>query len=321
MSTVRKAFVTGGSGYLGSHLCKLLKRNGWQVALYDIKNPQHKYCDWSFGRYDIRTRSELRNCLEYIKPDVVFHLAGRIEVGESVKYPTEFYEVNVGGTVNLLNSMHELGINNIIYSSTAGVYVPEKDKLSEFHPVNWQNNPYAGSKLAAEQAIRQSGNGYCIFRYFNLAGADPEGELGENHFPETHLIPRIFQNLNNFVINGDTYDTLDGTCIRDFVHVSDVADMHLQMAEKMLNQSIKPEYVINLGSGTGYSIKEILNLAGITIGQKIPYSIGPKREGDPDILVSNTVVAQELFDFRPKNGIMEILKTAYDWHLKNDKDE
>jgi nucleoside-diphosphate-sugar epimerase len=314
MSTVKKAFVTGGSGYLGSHLCKLLKRNGWKVYIYDSKHPEHKYYDCSFGRYDIRSRSDLRNCVEHIKPDVVFHLAGRIEVGESIKYPTEFYEVNVGGTVNLLNAMHEFGINNIIYSSTAGVYVPQKEKLSESHPVDWQNNPYAGSKLAAEQAIKQSGNSYCIFRYFNLAGADPEGELGENHFPETHLIPKIYENLNNFVINGDTYDTLDGTCIRDFVHVSDVADMHLQMAEKMLNESVAN--VINLGSGIGYSIKEILNLAGITIGQKIPYTIGPKRDGDPDILVSNIFKAQELFDFKPKHGIMEILKTAYDWHLK-----
>ena len=318
---MRVALVTGGSGYLGSHLGKALKQAGYYTVCFDIRTPQnHLYWD-VYHPGDTRSYQDLSRVFSCWKPDIVFHLAGRIEVGESVKYPTEFYEVNVGGTVNLLNSMHELGINNIIYSSTAGVYVPEKEKLSEFHPVNWQNNPYAGSKLAAEQAIRQSGNGYCIFRYFNLAGADTEGELGENHFPETHLIPRIFQNLNNFVINGDTYDTLDGTCIRDFVHVSDVADMHLHMAEKMLNQSIKPEYVINLGSGTGYSIKEILNLAGITIGQKIPYSIGPKREGDPDILVSNTVVAQELFDFRPKNGIMEILKTAYDWHLKNDKDE
>jgi UDP-glucose-4-epimerase GalE len=314
MSTVKKAFVTGGSGYLGSHLCKLLKRNGWEVSIYDIKHPEHKYYDCSFGRYDIRIRSDLRNCVEHIKPDVVFHLAGRIEVGESIKYPTEFYEVNVGGTVNLLNAMHEFGINNIIYSSTAGVYVPQKEKLSESHPVDWQNNPYAGSKLVAEQAIKQSGNSYCIFRYFNLAGADSEGELGENHFPETHLIPKIYENLNNFVINGDTYDTLDGTCIRDFVHVSDVADMHLQMAEKMLNESVAN--VINLGSGIGYSIKEILNLAGITIGQKIPYTIGPKRDGDPDILVSNIFKAQELFDFKPKHGIMEILKTAYDWHLK-----
>jgi len=314
MSTVKKAFVTGGSGYLGSHLCKLLKRNGWEVSIYDIKHPEHKYYDCSFGRYDIRSRSDLRNCVEHIKPDVVFHLAGRIEVGESIKYPTEFYEVNVGGTVNLLIAMHEFGINNIIYSSTAGVYVPQKEKLSESHPVDWQNNPYAGSKLAAEQAIKQSGNSYCIFRYFNLAGADPEGELGENHFPETHLIPKIYENLNNFVINGDTYDTLDGTCIRDFVHVSDVADMHLQMAEKMLNESVAN--VINLGSGIGYSIKEILNLVGITIGQKIPYTIGPKRDGDPDILVSNIFKAQELFDFKPKHGIMEILKTAYDWHLK-----
>jgi UDP-glucose 4-epimerase len=314
MSTVKKAFVTGGSGYLGSHLCKLLKRNGWEVSIYDIKHPEHKYYDCSFGSYDIRTRSDLRNCVEHIKPDVVFHLAGRIEVGESIKYPTEFYEVNVGGTVNLLNVMHEFGINNIIYSSTAGVYVPQKEKLSESHPVDWQNNPYAGSKLVAEQAIKQSGNSYCIFRYFNLAGADSEGELGENHFPETHLIPKIYENLNNFVINGDTYDTLDGTCIRDFVHVSDVADMHLQMAEKMLNESVAN--VINLGSGIGYSIKEILNLAGITIGQKIPYTIGPKRDGDPDILVSNIFKAQELFDFKPKHGIMEILKTAYDWHLK-----
>ena len=319
MSTVRKAFVTGGSGYLGSHLCKLLKKNGWYVALYDIKNPTHTYYDLSFGRYNVCDRIALKESLTMVKPDVVFHLAGRIEVGESVKHPTEFYAVNTGGTINLLTAMQALGINNLIYSSTAGVYEPSEEKLSEFHPVDWQNNPYAGSKLAAEQAIKQSGIGYCIFRYFNLAGADPEGELGENHVPETHLIPKIFENLNNFTINGDSYDTLDGTCIRDYVHVCDVADMHLQMAEKMLGQKVTPAHNMNLGNGTGYSIKEILNLAGITIGQKIPYTVGPKREGDPDILVADTTVAQELYDFRPRHGIMEILKTAYEWHLKNDK--
>ena len=187
-----RALVTGGSGYLGSHVCKRLKQEGWDVVVYDIKNPKHVYADL-YCKGDIRDRDTLDDLLSKIKFDVVFHFAGRIEVGESVKIPTEFYDVNTGGTCNLLNVMVKHGIQNIIYSSTAAVYRTIDFQLDEYDEVQYKTNAYAGSTLSAEYAIQQSGLKHIIFRYFNLAGADPDGEMGEDHEPETHLIPRIIQ--------------------------------------------------------------------------------------------------------------------------------
>ena len=225
-----RALVTGGSGYLGSHVCKRLKQEGWDVVIYDIRNPKHTYAD-IYCRGDIRDRNTLDDLLGKIKFDVVFHFAGRIEVGESGKIPTEFYDVNTGGTCNLLNVMVKHGVENIIYSSTAAVYRTVDYQLDEYDEVQYKTNAYAGSKLSAEYAIQQSGLKHIIFRYFNLAGADPDGEMGEDHEPETHLIPRIIQNLNKVEVYGKDYNTTDGTCVRDYVHVCDVAEAHLNAAK------------------------------------------------------------------------------------------
>ncbi len=228
---MRTALVTGGAGYLGSHLAKALKKAGYTTYCYDIKSPRNMlyWDDALIG--DIRDLFLERAFKRPKKIDVVFHLAGRIEVGESVENPELFWDVNVGGTTNLLTIMRQFNVRNIVYSSTAGLYhstgtdLSEKDQIAE-------NNPYANSKYAAECAIRNSTMNHIIFRFFNLAGADPDGEMGERHNPETHLIPVMFQNLNNFVINGSDYRTPDGTCIRDYVHVSDVADAHVAAAAR-----------------------------------------------------------------------------------------
>ena len=305
---MRVALITGAAGYLGSHMAKALKRNGWYVIGVDIKTINNAYIDRAMC-FDVNDEEVLRCMFEEFKIDTVFHFAGRIEVGESVIVPTIFYQNNVSTTITLLNVMKLYGVNKIIYSSTAGVYKSQDLSLSEFDEVNPFNNPYAGSKYCAELAIQQSGVKYIIFRYFNLAGADEELEFGEDHVPETHLIPKILQNLNNVEIYGDTYDTPDGTCVRDYVHVSDVVDAHIAAADYLNN---KKSAIINLGSGKGHSVKQIIKLVE-SIAGKVEYTILPKRPGDPPYLRAKINLAQNYLNYRPKRDIMNILKTAYEW--------
>ena len=312
---MKTAFVTGSSGYLGSHVCKQLKKAGWKVFGYDYEHPKHEYLDmWKPA--DIRDDLSLYGALKKCKPDVVFHFAGRIEVGLSLQEPTEFYEVNSGGTTILLNMMKQLDLNNIIYSSTAGVYEPKNRPIMEPDAKNWDNNPYAGSKLCAETAIRHSGLKHIIFRYFNLAGADPENDIGECHDPETHLIPKTLQNLNTFVeIYGTNYNTEDGTCVRDYVHVSDVADAHILAANHLL--AGKESHILNLGTGKGESVVSVISkIIQLTNKPLTNIVTLPRRDGDPDVLVADISLAQKILKYRPKYDIMAILETAYNWHLK-----
>lgn len=314
MEKRKTALVTGGAGYLGSHLSKSLKRDGWNVVIYDIVQPTHNYCD-IYVNADVRDRNELSKVFRRIKVDTVFHLAGRIEVSESKLNPTEFWEVNVGGTVNVLNAMNQYGVKNIIFSSSAGVYQPSFYPLTEDDATS-NNNPYSNTKHASEIAIQDSGLNYVIFRYFNLAGADPEGEFGECHQPETHLIPRIFQNLNKFIINGNDYNTPDGTCIRDYIHVTDVANAHLRGAQYLNNG--EESKIINLGVGKGYSILEIIKLIEQITGEKVNYSFSKRRAGDPESLIANSSLAEKLLTFKPKYDIVDIIRTAHNWHKTND---
>jgi UDP-glucose-4-epimerase GalE len=313
---MKTALVTGGSGYLGSHVCKLLKLNDWKVVVFDKREPTHDYVDM-YVQQDIRNLSVVYDTLDRFKPDAVFHFAGRIEIDASYEEATEFYGVNSGGTYNILECMRLLGLNNVIYSSTAGLYQPKNLPITEVDPKNWDNNPYAGSKLSAEYGIQHSGLNHIIFRYFNLAGASVDNEIGECHEPETHLIPKIYENLNNFKIYGNDYNTPDGTCIRDYVHVEDVAQAHLLAAEHLI--AGKESLILNLGTGVGHSVKEIVDLAENITGQKINYQIVNRRSGDPDLLVADISLAKKILTFQPKHDILSILKTAYDWHLKNGK--
>jgi UDP-glucose 4-epimerase len=319
---MKTALVTGSSGYLGSHLCKYLKQFNWNVVAIDIVRPKHSYYD-VFQYIDVRNHEVINYLFLKTKIDAVFHMAGRIEIGESVKNPTEFWEVNTGGTCTILNAMKKHGVKYFVYSSTAGVYKPDRiNKLfdipiSEMDNVTFDHNPYSASKLASENAIKQSGIHYMIFRYFNLAGADEELDIGENHEPETHLIPRILQNLNNFELYGDDYDTEDGSCIRDYVHVTDVAKAHITGLEYLMGggQSV----LMNLGTGKGHSNLEIINLIKDKLNLPVKYTVVSRRQGDPDSLVADINLAQKVLQFKPRYDIMDILQTAYDWHLKNDK--
>jgi UDP-glucose 4-epimerase len=309
---MKTALITGVSGYLGSHVAKELKKSGWKVIGLDIVHTINPYID-IFYLCNISDAVSLDELFSRVKIDTVFHFAGLIEVGSSVKNPAGYWKTNAGGTINLLDIMKRHKVENILYSSTAGLYETNNILLNEECPLNPDNNPYAGSKYVAEIAIRQSGLNYQIFRYFNLAGADPDGEFGENHFPETHLIPRIFENLNNFTIYGNDYDTVDGTCVRDYVHVSDVAEAHVLAANNLNNLTI------NLGTGVGYSVKEIVNLVEFVTGNRVNFTFGERRGGDPSQLVADITLAKECLHYRPKHSIVSIIDTAYKWHSQNEK--
>lgn len=307
----QRALVTGGSGYLGSVLSKKLKLSGWDVTTLDIKPTTHKYFD-AWYNIDITDYQKLNSFLSEHKFDVVFHLAGRIEVGLSAKESTEFWRVNTGGTINLLHAMKNNGMKKIVYSSTAGVYWAGAVKIPE-DECTTNNHVYGTTKKAAEDAIIDSGLQYVIFRYFNLAGAD--GDVGENHEPETHLIPAILQNLNNFHVYGDDYRTHDGSCVRDYVHVADVADAHLSAVEYLENGGTSD--IFNLGTGEGHSIFEIIDLIRKELGVSVNYTVMPRRQGDPDRLVADITYASEVLNYRPKHDILSILKSAYEWNKAN----
>ena len=311
---MRTALVTGGAGYLGSHLAKALKKAGYTTICFDIKSPRNMvyWNDAFIG--DVRV-STLERPFEQYKIDVVFHLAGRIEVGESVEQPELFWSVNVGGTCNLLYTMRKFDVSNIVYSSTAGVYRSQFTSLSEKSEID-NNNPYANSKYAAECAIRDAKVNHIIFRFFNLAGADPDGEMGEDHHPETHLIPLMFKSLNNeeFIVYGNDYQTVDGTCIRDYVHVSDVAEAHLLADEYLQKKGKNQPRLFNLGTGKGYTVLQVIDAAKQELNVPIQYTIGKRREGDPRRLVANSDAAKEYLKFKPKHDLKSILRTAYNWY-------
>lgn len=314
METKQKtALITGGAGYLGSHLSKVLHNAGWKVVIYDKKFPTHFYWEESILG-DILDYDLLTGVFENNEIDVVYHLAGRIEVSEGEKDPTEFWRVNVGGTTNVIHACKSYKVNKLIFSSTAGVYFSTNISISE-DECTTDNHVYGNTKLACERAIQDSGLHYVIFRYFNLAGADPETEMGEDHVPETHLIPAILQNLNNFYVYGNDYNTFDGTCIRDYVHVSDVADAHLN-AFKYLEKG-NDSTIMNLGYGAGYSVMEIIQTIEMVTGKKVKYNIAPRRHGDPESLVADINLAKKQINFRPKYDISEIVKTCYEWEKKN----
>lgn len=314
---IKTALITGCSGYLGSHLAKSLKKSGWKVVGFGHKRmTNNPYIDLVFYG-DIRDQKTLDEIFNRVKIDTVFHLAGRIEAGISFEEPTEFYSVNCGGTTILLNCMNRAQVKNIVFSSTAAVYKAQNKPIRE-DDEKTNNSPYGFSKLCAEHAIEASGLNYVIFRYFNLTGADPDNEFGEAHEPETHLIPRILENLNNFQINGIDYNTPDGTCVRDYVHVSDIADAHVAAAS-YLNEKNK-SITLNLGTGKGHSILEIISELEKIIDGKINYTVKPRRPGDADSLVADITLAKKLLTYSPKHDIISILKTAYEWQKNDRKD-
>ena len=305
---MKSVLITGGSGYLGSHLCCLFKDKGWTVVIYDLKSPAHKYFD-QFCHGDIRDRVDVENAMSLYKYDAVVHCASRIEVGESMKNPTEFWEVNVGGTAVLLNAMKKAKIKKLLFSSTAAVYKPSKKKLAEDDTLE-SSSVYGNTKLACEKMIADSGLKYGIFRYFNLAGADWLSDIGENHKPETHLIPSVLLNPDKAKIFGTDYDTKDGTCVRDYVDVRDVAEAHL-LGLKYLHRN--QNFLVNLGSGVGYSVGEVLHHIHRNLYVHITAEIMPRRDGDPDSLVAHISKARRLLGYDPQYKLKDMIQSAHSY--------
>ncbi|MBU1003363.1 MAG: UDP-glucose 4-epimerase GalE [Proteobacteria bacterium] len=315
--------VTGGAGYIGSHTCKALARAGFAPVAVDNLVHGHEWAvKWGpLERGDIGDRVFLDDVFARHRPVAVLHFAAFIAVGESVADPQKYYANNVAGTLNLLGAMRAAECSRIVFSSTAAVYgEPLQVPIAEDHPLA-PVNPYGRSKLMIEQMLRDFdqayGTGSICLRYFNAAGADPDGELGEDHDPETHLIPLAVEAALGFrpplKIFGDDYDTPDGTAVRDYIHVTDLADAHVLAVNRLLDSARTEAF--NLGTGKGNSVREIVDAIQRASGREVPYDIAPRREGDAARLVASAEGAGTTLGWRPRyTDIETIVNTAWNWH-------
>jgi UDP-arabinose 4-epimerase len=315
--------VTGGAGYVGSHACKALRKVGYCPVVYDNLCTGHEWAvKWGpLERGDILDRARLDQVFAKHRPQAVMHFAAFAYVGESVTNPGKYYRNNVAGSLTLLEAMRDHEIECIVFSSTCATYgVPEIIPIREDapqHPIN----PYGASKLMVERMIRDFGSANGLrsisLRYFNAAGADPEGEIGEHHDPETHLIPLVLDvasgQRSNLTVFGSDYPTPDGTCIRDYIHVADLADAHVKALQALEGGLRSGAY--NLGIERGFSVRDVVDTACRVTEREIPIVLGKRRTGDPAALVSNATKAKNDFDWRPKIvHLTEIIRTAWAWH-------
>ncbi len=316
--------ITGGAGYIGSHCALEFLNADEKIVIFDSLENGHietinalkKIGNFDFVQGDLKNIDDVENLFKNYHIDTVIHFAGYIQVEESVKNPQKYFENNVGGTLNLLNSMVKYGVKKIVFSSTCAIYgEPEYIPLDENHKKN-PVNPYGKTKLEIEKYLSEYDEKYGIksicLRYFNVAGADSETRIGEWHEPETHLIPNILNNKQIFKIFGDDYDTKDGTCVRDYVNVEDLVKAH-KLAREYLNKENKSD-CFNLGSEKGYSVKEVFDCAEKIIGKKIDYEIMPRREGDAVILLANSTKAKKILGWNNEKTLEESIKTAYLWY-------
>lgn len=313
--------VIGGAGYIGSHTCLDLHRRGFVPVVYDnLHNGHRQFVKWGpFERGDIRDGVRLKQVFERYLPCATIHFAGLIEVGQSVIDPLSFFEINVGGTTAVLRAADEAGCRNVVFSSTCATYgIPLSAPIAESH-VQMPISPYGRSKLMIEEMLRelQAHRGFstAILRYFNAAGAAWESGIGEWHDPETHILPLAIDAAlglrDRFVINGCDYDTPDGTCIRDFVHVSDLADAHSRAVLHLLAGGAST--AVNLGTGRGTSVQELLNMVEAISGQSIRIDRGPRRPGDPPALVADNAKAETVLGWKPSHDLSAIVESAWRW--------
>jgi len=318
--------VTGGAGYIGSHTVRQLTGKGFEVVVLDNLSRGHIESipgNVHFEKADLLNEEGLKNAIGKYKIDAVIHFAAFAYVGESVENPSLYYRNNVIGSFNLIKVISELGIKKFVFSSTCSIYGnPENVPISEKEPAN-PINPYARTKYMIENILSDFetayGLKYAALRYFNAAGDSDDGSIGESHEPEPHLIPLVlFTALgkrDSIKIYGDDYDTPDGTCIRDYIHVNDLADAHIKALKYIENGA---STVINLGTGNGYSVKEIIEAARRITGKEIKAEITGRRAGDPTVLVADNKKAKELLGWNPEYNLDGILKSAWNWH-KNQK--
>ena len=319
-----RILVTGGAGYIGSHIVKQLGEKGHDVLTIDNLSTGHKEAVLygKLGVLDLSDKEKLKEVIKNFSPDAVMHFAASIEVAESVKNPLKYYRNNTANTLNLLEILQESGVNKFIFSSTAAVYgEPENVPIKETEPLN-PINPYGKSKAFIEHILKDMSNAYGFryvsLRYFNVAGADPEGRIGESHNPETHLIPLILKTAKgerkSIKIFGTDYPTPDGTAIRDYIHVEDLANAHIVALEYLLNGGESD--VFNCGYGHGYSVKEVVETAKKVTGIDFPVEETDRRPGDPAVLVANNSKLVNKLDWKPKYDDIEyIIKTAWNWEI------
>ncbi len=321
-----KILVTGGAGYIGSHVCNLLLDKGYKVIVIDSLVTGNKNLIPKNARLivsDISDEKKVEDIIIKEKFDLVMHFAGLIRVDESVKEPKKYHEYNFEKAKIFLNICFKNGLNKIIFSSTASVYGnPKKERVLESDPPN-PLNPYATSKLKLEEFIKKKSKEidlrYIILRYFNVAGSDEKLRCGLISKHSSHLIKIACEvavgKREKITINGDDYNTFDGTPIRDFIHVSDLADIHLISAKHLIKNGKSD--IFNCGYGKGYSVKEVIETFNQILDKKINYEIGPRRDGDSKMIIANPEKFNKFFGWKPKfNNIKYILKTAVDWEKK-----
>ncbi|SDG36244.1 UDP-glucose 4-epimerase GalE [Thalassobaculum litoreum] len=305
--------VTGGAGFVGSHACKALAAAGYRPVVYDdLSNGTRDAVRWGpIEVGDICDGQRLAEVVSRHRPVAALHFAARIDAAESTRHPARYYSTNVTGTRSLLQALRSSGVDVLVFSSTAAVYGDAATApISEAHPLR-PATPYGRSKLMMEDAVREAsashGLRYCGFRFFNAAGADPDGELREDHEPETHLIPRLLRTAlaqhGSMSIYGTDYDTPDGTCVRDYVHVSDIADAHVLALRHLL--AGKDDLIANLGSGRGYSVREVIAAVEETVGRPIPIREAARRTGDPAMLVADPTLAQRCLNWSSRRSSLE----------------
>ena len=318
-----RVLVCGGAGYIGSHLLSLLVDRGNFVPTHDNLSTGHRAAvQWGeFIQADLADHDALDDIFASGNFDAVVHFAARSLVAESVSDPFGYYQANVAGSLNLLNAMRRHGVSRLVFSSTAAVYgVPSTAMIDEEQPT-FPINPYGASKLMVERFLHDAAAAYGLrsvaLRYFNAAGARSDGRIGESHNPETHLIPNVLRAAAGagpaLKVFGDDYQTLDGTCIRDYVHVDDLAQAHALALDFINDES--GAHIFNLGSGRGFSVLEVIEAAERVTGLVVPFSVSSRRVGDPAVLVASNSRAKEVLGWSPRyTDLEEIVSTAWAWH-------
>lgn len=319
-----KVLVVGGAGYIGSHMVKLLGQQGCSVTTLDDLSSGHRDAVlWGdFVQGDMADRALLDSLLSR-GFDAVMHFASFIQVGESVQQPAKYYQNNVVNTLGLLDAMRAHGVGRFIFSSTAATFgEPQYSPIDELHPQQ-PINPYGRSKLMVEQVLADYDRAYGLrsvcLRYFNAAGADHDGQLGERHEPETHLIPLVLQAASgrrpNIGVFGRDYDTPDGTCVRDYIHIEDLCAAHWLALESLMGGAGSQAY--NLGNGQGFSVQEVIDTAEKVSGRKIAVVNGPRRAGDPARLVADAQLAREKLGWKPRYAdLATIVEHAWHWETR-----
>ncbi len=320
---MKTILVAGGAGYIGSHMTALLVEKGYEVVVVDNLCTGHWQAVKGGAKLrvgDVRDKAFLDRVFTEFRVDGVINFAAFSLVGESVLDPLKYYANNMSGAISMLSAMRDHGVNKIVFSSTAATYgEPEKQPIEETDRTN-PTNPYGETKLAIEGLLKWCDKAYGIryaaLRYFNAAGSNTDVGIGEDHSPETHLIPIVLQcalgKRDHVGIYGDDYPTADGTCVRDYIHVRDLAMAHLLALEYLDRDGESGPF--NLGSGDGYSVREIIDTARKVTGKPIPAVVEPRRAGDPSVLIASNRKAREVLGWKPERGLEEIIADAWAWH-------